>query len=235
MASVVATPVVATVTTVAQAPEAIAEVPRVKVPEPTRTPTAPAEPLATPSAVATPVPNPLTPVAIGRFVAFVSVSVVGVPKFPVVNVGLVSVLFVSVCVAVMLAKDVRQLKPVPVVHCNADEGVMHEGTAKPLGVVAVTAPSIVLAVCVARLALGTLPVMPVAGTEVAAIVPDPETARLAPVPTTMAAVELVELVSAENAEEPPLAATQVQTAGLAAVQERKVLPVVGCAPGNSTV
>ena len=30
----------------------------------------------------------------------------------------------------------------------------------------------------------------------------------------------------------PLPAAQVQTAGLAAVQERKVLPAVGCAPGR---
>ena len=123
----------------------------------------------------------------------------------------------------------------PEVHVKALLAPAQEGTANPEGVVAVNAPRTVLAVWLARLAFGRLPVTPEAGTEVAAIVPLPDVAKLAPVPTTIAAVEFVELVSAENAEDPPLAAAHVQIEGLAFVQERNGLPVVGCAAGSSTV
>ncbi len=48
---------------------------------------------------------------------------------------------------------VLQPKPVPVVHVNAEVAALHEGTAKPLGVVVVSAPRTVFAVCVASCAL----------------------------------------------------------------------------------
>jgi hypothetical protein len=48
---------------------------------------APAEPTLTARAVATPVPRPDTPVAIGRPVAFVKVTLVGVPRTGVTKVG----------------------------------------------------------------------------------------------------------------------------------------------------
>lgn len=47
---------------------------------------------------AIPVPKPLTPVAIGKPVAFVNIAEVGVPKIGVVKVGLVNVLLVKVSV-----------------------------------------------------------------------------------------------------------------------------------------
>ena len=47
--------------------------------------------------VATPVPRPLTPVLIGKPVAFVRTPDAGVPSAGVVSVGLVSILFVKVC------------------------------------------------------------------------------------------------------------------------------------------
>jgi hypothetical protein len=50
--------------------------------------------------VAIPVPKPETPVLIGNPVAFVKTPLEGVPSAGVVKVGLVSVLFVSVCVPV---------------------------------------------------------------------------------------------------------------------------------------
>ena len=48
---------------------------------------APAEPTLTARAVDTPVPRPLTPVEIGRPVAFVSVADDGVPSAGVISVG----------------------------------------------------------------------------------------------------------------------------------------------------
>jgi hypothetical protein len=54
--------------------------------------------------VATPVPSPLTPVAIGRPVAFVKVTDCGVPSIGEVIVGLVRVLFVRVSVPARVAR-----------------------------------------------------------------------------------------------------------------------------------
>jgi len=50
----------------------------------------PAVPILTAKAVATPVPRPLTPVLMGRPVAFVKVTLVGVPRIGVTNVGVVA-------------------------------------------------------------------------------------------------------------------------------------------------
>jgi hypothetical protein len=52
---------------------------------------------------AIPVPKPLTPVAIGKPVAFVNVAEVGIPKLGVVKTGLVNVLFVNVSVPASVA------------------------------------------------------------------------------------------------------------------------------------
>lgn len=52
---------------------------------------------------AIPVPKPLTPVAIGKPVALVKVALDGVPKFGVVKIGLVNVLFVNVSVPASVA------------------------------------------------------------------------------------------------------------------------------------
>ena len=52
---------------------------------------------------AIPVPKPLTPVAIGKPVALVKVTLDGVPKFGVVKTGLVNVLFVNVSVPAIVA------------------------------------------------------------------------------------------------------------------------------------
>jgi hypothetical protein len=57
---------------------------------------------------------------------------------------------------------VLQPNPVPVVHVRALEAPEQPGSASPDGVVAVRAPRTVLAVCVARLALGSWPVTAVA-------------------------------------------------------------------------
>ena len=66
-------------------------VPLLGVPNaPPLTTNAPALPVLTANAVATPVPNPLTPVEIGKPVAFVSVAELGVPKAGVTRVGLVA-------------------------------------------------------------------------------------------------------------------------------------------------
>ena len=56
---------------------------------PPLTTNAPEEPVLTANAVATPVPRPLTPVEIGRPVAFVKVTLEGVPSTGVTSVGLV--------------------------------------------------------------------------------------------------------------------------------------------------
>ena len=53
--------------------------------------------------VAIPAPKPLTPVAIGKPVAFVNVATDGIPIFGVVKIGLVNVLFVNVSVPAMVA------------------------------------------------------------------------------------------------------------------------------------
>ena len=69
-------------------PVALVKVPDDGAPNaPPFTKNAPAEPVLTPNAVATPVPNPDTPVAIGNPVALVNVTLVGVPKIGVTNVG----------------------------------------------------------------------------------------------------------------------------------------------------
>ena len=52
---------------------------------------------------AIPVPKPLTPVAIGKPVAFVNVATDGIPIFGVVKIGLVNVLFVNVSVPAIVA------------------------------------------------------------------------------------------------------------------------------------
>lgn len=57
--------------------------------------------------------------------------------------------------------------------------------------------------------LGALPVSPAHGAAVAVIVPEPVTSRVAPLPTTIAAVVFVPLVRLPNALEPPLTACQV--------------------------
>lgn len=85
--SVVAVPVADVVTTVAHAPDVIADVPSADVPLATVVDTPPALPSVTPRAVATFVPKPETPVEIGRPVAFVNVADVGVPRTGVTNVG----------------------------------------------------------------------------------------------------------------------------------------------------
>jgi len=59
------------------------------------------------------------------------------------------------------------------------------------------------ALVVSEVAEGARPVTPLAGTEVAAMVPLPVTAKLAPEPISMAAAVLVPLVRLENAELPP--------------------------------
>src|ERR1700687_1423640 len=65
-------------------PVALVSVPEDGVPSaPPLTTAAPAVPTFTPSAVATPVPRPLTPVEIGRPVAFVKVTADGIPRFGV--------------------------------------------------------------------------------------------------------------------------------------------------------
>lgn len=68
-----------------------------------------------PSQVEIPVPSPLTPVDIGRPVAFVSVPEAGVPRFGAINVGPLSttnVVPVPVCEAMAVAFPVEVIGPV---------------------------------------------------------------------------------------------------------------------------
>jgi hypothetical protein len=60
-------------------------------------------------------------------------------------------------VTVPAAMEVLQLNPVPDIQFKALADVLHEGTACPDGVVAVSAPRSVLAVCVASCAFVALP------------------------------------------------------------------------------
>ena len=80
-------------------PVALVKVPLEGVPStPPLTTGAPALPTLTARAVATPVPRPEIPVETGSPVTLVIVPLAGVPRAGVVSVGLVRVLFVSVCV-----------------------------------------------------------------------------------------------------------------------------------------
>jgi hypothetical protein len=68
--------------------------------------------------VATPVPKPLTPVEIGRPVAFVKVALVGVPRIGVTNVGDVA----------------NTADPVPVSSVKAESKFAEEGVAKNVAI-----------------------------------------------------------------------------------------------------
>jgi hypothetical protein len=72
---------------------------------------------------------------------------------PVVVSAADSVRFVTVAAAIL----VLQLIPVPLVQSRALADVLQDGIARPDGVVAVSAPRIVLAVCVASCALVACP------------------------------------------------------------------------------
>ena len=124
---------------------------------------------------------PVTPVvAEGSPVAFVSVADVGVPSTGVTSVGEVERTF--------LPDPVDDVTPVPpCATAIVVNPVVKEPDAKAPTLVSeeVTTPE-----------ANVVPVMPEAGAEVAAIVPPPDTAREAPDPTTIAAVVLVEPVSA---------------------------------------
>jgi len=98
-------------------PVAFVRVPELGVPSaPPLTTNAPAVPTLIPSAVATPVPSPERPVEIGRPVALVSVTLVGVPKTGVTSVGLVDITTLPVPVMALLT---RFLEPSVKIACDA--------------------------------------------------------------------------------------------------------------------
>jgi hypothetical protein len=92
---------------------------------------APADPVLTARAVATPVPRPDIPVDIGRPVAFVKVTLVGVPRIGVTRVGEVASTLLPVPVLVTEtmfllasnAKAVEAVKPDSVAVLDADRVV----------------------------------------------------------------------------------------------------------------
>lgn len=167
---------------------------------------------------------PVTPAVSGRPVALVSTRALGVPSAGVTNVGefastglpvpvavtpwiVVDVTHSATCPLVGVpeldtlppAAMVLQPNPVPLVQISALVAPEHDGSARPEGVVAVSAPRTVLAVCDARFEFGRLPEKAFAVT-----VPEPVGPRLAPVPTDMAAVVFVPVVMALKAEDPPV-------------------------------